>query len=270
MEGKNLTTEVYSMNSPLYKVDPLPKFFLVICISVLAFMFSNIPLQIGLLALVLTMARLGNISAKALWSYIKSFAYLVIVMVIAQSFFWPFPKTFLIHIPTGVPLIGGLSAISLEGLYFGVYVALRFLIIVTVATVFSLTTNSRDFLLSLVRIKIPFEVSFMVNIAVRFVPMITDEAGEVTLAQKARGLELEKGGVVQKLRALLPMLLPLKGAGDGHSHGGPRLPLQEGANYHESPKDEQERLGHLRRNPRSNHHHYRSLPLSPLKNYALP
>jgi len=197
------------MGSPLYKVDPLPKFFLVICISVLAFMIWNIPFQVGLLVLVLIMARLGNISGRALWNYIKGFAYLVVVMVVAQSLFWPFPKTFLFQLPSWFPIWGGQPIISLEGLNFGVYVALRFIIIVTMATVFSLTTNSRDFLLSLLRIKVPFEVSFMVNVAVRFVPMITDEAGEVMLAQKARGLELEKGGIVKKLRALLPMLLPL-------------------------------------------------------------
>jgi energy-coupling factor transport system permease protein len=59
------------------------------------------------------------------------------------------------------------------------------------------------------RIKVPFELIFMVNVALRFIPDIKDKASEVMLAQTARGLELEKGNIITRAKNFLPLLTPL-------------------------------------------------------------
>ena len=55
----------------------------------------------------------------------------------------------------------------------------------------------------------PYEFAFAFTIAVRFVPVLAEEAQTIMDAQKARGLELEKGGLLKKIRNYIPVLIPL-------------------------------------------------------------
>ena len=55
----------------------------------------------------------------------------------------------------------------------------------------------------------PYEFAFAFTTAVRFVPVLAEEAQTIMDAQKARGLELEKGGLLKKIRNYIPVLIPL-------------------------------------------------------------
>ena len=60
------------------------------------------------------------------------------------------------------------------------------------------------------KIKVPVhELSMMMTIALRFIPTLIDETQKIMAAQKARGADMESGNVIEKAKALIPILIPL-------------------------------------------------------------
>jgi energy-coupling factor transport system permease protein len=99
----------------------------------------------------------------------------------------------------------------------GIYIFFRFVMIIFISTVITLTTKPIDlteaihFLLKPLRIfKIPVEeISIMLSIALRFIPNLLDETQKIMDAQKARGTEFGKGSLFQQMKTLVPIFLPL-------------------------------------------------------------
>jgi energy-coupling factor transport system permease protein len=170
----------------------------------------NLYLLIGVIVVCLILNYTARISIRQLWSYIKIFGYLIVALVIVQGIFYPYKITYpLLKIPPDSLILANHVIFSLDGVVYGLTLGLRVIALVLAVTIFSLTTAPRDFLVSLRRIKVPFELAFMVNIALRFIPDIKDKASEIMLAQTARGLELEKGSIWKRIKNLLPVLTPL-------------------------------------------------------------
>jgi energy-coupling factor transport system permease protein len=72
-----------------------------------------------------------------------------------------------------------------------------------------LTTSPDHLGLALEQSRVPYEFSFAFTTAVRFVPVLAEEAQTIMDAQKARGLELEKGNFLKRIRNYVPVLIPL-------------------------------------------------------------
>src|SRR4030066_1041793 len=86
---------------------------------------------------------------------------------------------------------------------------LRFVVLVESFSVFFLTTSPDLLGLALEQTRVPYEFSFAFTTAVRFVPVLAGEAQTIMDAQKARGLELEKGNFMKRIRNYVPVLIPL-------------------------------------------------------------
>ncbi|HUK85029.1 MAG TPA: energy-coupling factor transporter transmembrane component T, partial [Candidatus Acidoferrum sp.] len=86
---------------------------------------------------------------------------------------------------------------------------LRFVVLVESFSVFFLTTSPDHLGLALEESRVPYEFAFAFTTAVRFVPVLAEEAQTIMDAQKARGLELEKGGLLKRIRNYVPVLIPL-------------------------------------------------------------
>jgi len=85
----------------------------------------------------------------------------------------------------------------------------RFIVLVESFSIFFLTTSPDHLGLALEQTHIPYEFCFAFTTAVRFVPVLAEEAQTIMDAQKARGLELEKGSFLKKIRNYIPILIPL-------------------------------------------------------------
>lgn len=94
-------------------------------------------------------------------------------------------------------------------LSFAVSTALRLVMLMTAFSVFFLTVHPDDFALALVKLRIPYEFAFAFSMAVRYVPTIATETETIRDAQMSRGLELEKGNLLQKVRNYIPILIPV-------------------------------------------------------------
>ena len=111
----------------------------------------------------------------------------------------------------------GILEITEEGLRTAVYMAIRLIYLIFGSSIMTLTTTPNaltdgiERLLSPLRkIKFPVhEVAMMMSIALRFIPILLEEADKIMKAQIARGAELEKGNIVTKAKNMIPILVPL-------------------------------------------------------------
>jgi energy-coupling factor transport system permease protein len=108
-----------------------------------------------------------------------------------------------------VGYLSNASQITSEILTHSTAMSLRFVILITSFSIFFLTTSPDNLSLALEQSRIPYDFCFAFTTAVRFVPILAMEAQTIMDAQKSRGLELEKGGFIKKIRNYIPILIPL-------------------------------------------------------------
>jgi ABC-type cobalt transport system, permease component CbiQ and related transporters len=181
------------VSSPIHNLDPRIKFVYVIAIFVAAIMFSTIiPLAV-LFVMQLPFVFVARVEKQWVRS-MRGAAFLAAFI-------------FIINIVTHFFTNGyTLFAVDIES---AAAMTLRFVVLVESFSVFFLTTSPDHLGLALEQSKVPFEFAFAFTTAVRFVPVLAEEAQTIMDAQKARGLELEKGNLMKRIRNYIPVLIPL-------------------------------------------------------------
>ena len=179
--------------SPIHNLDPRIKFIYVCAVFVAAILFSELIPLIVLFLLPIPFVLLAGVQKEWLRS-LRGAAFLagfIFVVNVASVFF-----------TSGYVL----TAAAVEN---AVAMTLRFVVLVESFSVFFLTTSPDHLGLALEQSRVPYEFAFAFTTAVRFVPVLAVEAQTIMDAQKARGLELEKGGVLKRIRNYVPVLIPL-------------------------------------------------------------
>ena len=111
----------------------------------------------------------------------------------------------------------GIFRLTEYGLQNGFFIFCRFVLIIFMSTLLTLTTaplelsDAIEYLLRPLKvIKFPVhEISLMLSIALRFVPTLMDETEKIMNAQRARGVDFGEGNLIQKMKAIIPLLIPL-------------------------------------------------------------
>lgn len=107
--------------------------------------------------------------------------------------------------------------LTASGVTNGIFIFCRFVLIIFMSTLLTLTTlplELSDAIESLLKplkvLKLPVhEFSLMLSIALRYVPTLMDETEKIMNAQRARGVDFSEGNVIQKMKAVIPLLIPL-------------------------------------------------------------
>ena len=177
--------------SPIHNLDPRIKFVYVCAIFAVAIIFGELlPLMI-LFFMQIPFVLLAGVKRQWLRS-MRGAAFLATIIFLTNFIF---------------AFIGGRAmAESLEN---AVAMTLRFIVLVESFSVFFLTTSPDHLGLALEQTHIPYEFCFAFTTAVRFVPVLAEEAQTIMDAQKARGLELERGNFLKRIRNYIPILIPL-------------------------------------------------------------
>jgi len=177
--------------SPIHNLDPRMKFIYVCAIFVVAIIFGELLPLIILFLMQVPFVLLAGIKREWLRS-MRGAAFLATIIFLTNFIF---------------AFIGGRAmAESLEN---AVAMTLRFIVLVESFSIFFLTTSPDHLGLALEQTRIPYEFCFAFTTAVRFVPVLAEEAQTIMDAQKARGLELERGGFLKRIRNYIPILIPL-------------------------------------------------------------
>jgi energy-coupling factor transport system permease protein len=182
--------KVYSV---IHNLDPRMKFIYVIAVFASAILFSSIIPLIILFVLQIPFVLLAKVQRQWIRSLRGALflAVFIFVVNVAGNFF---TQGFTV------------TAANWEN---AASMTLRFIVLVESFSVFFLTTSPDHLGLALEQSRVPYEFSFAFTTAVRFVPVLAEEAQTIMDAQKARGLELERGNFMKRIRNYVPVLIPL-------------------------------------------------------------
>lgn len=171
------------MDSPIHKLDPRAKFLLTLGFFACSLMFTNIYALV-----VIFLAQIpGVLMAKTVGRWLRSMRgglYLGIFI-------------FAMNVIFGTSIVSSLAFM------------MRFFAIMSAFSFFFMTTSADDLGLALEQIHVPYSISFTFTTAVRLVPTMAIDAQTVVDAQRSRGLELDKGNFVKRIRNYIPILIPL-------------------------------------------------------------
>ncbi|MEM4703466.1 MAG: energy-coupling factor transporter transmembrane component T [Candidatus Bathyarchaeia archaeon] len=179
--------------SPIHNLDPRIKFIYVCAIFAVAILYWEILPLVFLFFMQIPFVFLAGVKRQWLRS-MRGATFLATIIFLTNFIF---------------SYIGAGYIVTARNLENAAAMTLRFIVLVESFSVFFLTTSPDHLGLALEQTRMPYELVFAFTTAVRFVPVLAEEAQTIMDAQKARGLELEKGNFLKRIRNYIPILIPL-------------------------------------------------------------
>ncbi|MGM9588965.1 MAG: energy-coupling factor transporter transmembrane component T family protein [Faecousia sp.] len=195
-------------HSPVHRLDPRTKLiFLVVYIVALFVAGSWISYAVLLLFLLFTI-KISTIPPKSVIRGMKPMVMILIFTGVLNLFFTPEGETLVAF--WGISITSG-------GLRRAIFMMARILMLITgtflltyTTSPISLTDGLEALLNPLKKLHVPVhELSMMMCIALRFIPTLIEETDKIMSAQKARGADFENGNLMERAKALIPILVPL-------------------------------------------------------------
>src|SRR5699024_8216101 len=195
-------------NSLIHRMDPRSKLALSFYFIGIIFLANNWQTYLLLIAFTFLGVLLSKIKLSFFIRGIIPLVWLILFTVLLQIFFTNGGHVFW-H--------WGPFTLSKYGLVNGDYVFFRFVLIIVMFTLLTLTTSPLEIsdamellLKPLKYLKVPvYEISLMLSIALRFVPTLMDETAKIMNAQRSRGVNFGEGSLVEQVKAVIPILIPL-------------------------------------------------------------
>ena len=200
--------QYYPVDSFVHRLDPRIKIILTFAFIVGVFMGQTLFAYIPVIAFIYLAAKVAHLPIKMLVKGLKPLRF-ILVFTFVLNLFFSGGDTVLLKI--------WFIVISKEGLMMAIRFSARLIFLVTGASLLTLTTSpvvltdGLERLLSPLR-KIGFpahELAMMMTIALRFIPTLLEEADKIMKAQMARGADFESGNIIDRAKAMIPLLVPL-------------------------------------------------------------
>ena len=195
-------------DSLLHRMDPRMKLVLTFGYIVAVFVPQNwVGLGIAIAFLFVSVA-LSRLPVKLIWKSVKP----ILPLIIFTSFINIF------YVKGEVVLVDWwIIHITLQGVINSVFIAIRILCLIAGSSLLTYTTSPTSLTDALERLMKPLkalhvnvhELAMMMTIALRLIPTLIEETDKIMSAQKARGADMESGSLLQRVRALIPILIPL-------------------------------------------------------------
>ena len=199
--------QYYQTESVIHSLDPRVKLVSTILYIISLFIYKE-PLPFILAGLFLALCV---ILSKVPFSYmvrgLKTIFFLMLITALFNLFLTPGETIFTVW----------KLSITLEGLKAAVYMALRLVMLVIGSSLMTLTTTPTMLTDAMEKLLWPFqkiglpvhEIAMMMSIALRFIPILLEETDKIMKAQMARGADFESGNILKRLKAMVPILVPL-------------------------------------------------------------
>lgn len=205
-KNKNLNHKLFTFaffpgKSIFHKLNPISKIIFLILLTILIFMIQSLILLFGLLLIIIILALVSSISLRNLIRKLKFILIIIVISVILNLFFNAIPS----NREVVLFYLFNLSFLPIRrlALYFAFRAALIVLILYTSTIIYTNTTSPKDFLYSLIKLKLPHKYCYSLMVGIRYIPSIEQEAKTIALAQRARGFGLEKVNSVKKAYRLI-------------------------------------------------------------------
>lgn len=199
--------QYYQTESIIHRMDPRVKLGGTLLYIISLFFFQNFVAYLVAILFLAVVIKLTNVPFKFMVKGMKAIMFLLLITVVFNLFLTP-----------GTPLITIWKlSVTIEGVEMALTMALRLTLLIIGSSVMTLTTtpnNLTDGMEKMMRplnaIKVPVhEVAMMMSIALRFIPILLEETDKIMKAQIARGADFESGNLINKAKAMVPLLVPL-------------------------------------------------------------
>ncbi len=209
MALKDITLgQYFPGNSIVHRLDPRTKLICVVLYIVALFLASWFVTYAVMFFVLAGSIAVSKVPPKSVFRGLKPVLFIVVFTAVLNLFYTP-GNTVLVHF--------WIFTITLEGVYRAFFMVIR--IMMLIAGTFLLTYTTSPILLTdgleslmgpLKKLKVPVhELAMMMSIALRFIPTLIEETDKIMSAQRARGADFESGNLIQRAKALLPLLVPL-------------------------------------------------------------
>ncbi|MBQ9714580.1 MAG: energy-coupling factor transporter transmembrane protein EcfT [Clostridia bacterium] len=204
--------QYYPAESFVHKLDPRTKILFLIVYIVAVFLGDNFYALGGCAGVFFLIMLFSRIPLQRLLRSLKAVLFLLLFMSVLNLFFFEGGKPLY-----DLPKPWRFLIITDKALYHATFLAARLLLLVLGSSLLTLTTTPvslADGIESLLKplklIRFPVhELALIISIALRFIPILTEETGRIMNAQKARGADFESGNFFKRIKSLLPILIPL-------------------------------------------------------------
>lgn len=193
--------------SVIHRTDPRVKILLLITFIVLMFCAFNFISLALVTVLTFAVVLLSRVPLKM---YLKSLKVILIVVLLTS--------VLNLFYGTGEPLWQwGILKITWDGISRSIFVTVRIFCLILISSALTFTTSPTDLTDALERLMKPLkvfhikvhEIAMMMSIALRFIPTLLEETDKITQAQKARGADMDSGNIIERVKAFIPVLIPL-------------------------------------------------------------
>ncbi|MBQ3406446.1 MAG: energy-coupling factor transporter transmembrane protein EcfT [Lachnospiraceae bacterium] len=205
---RNITIgQYYPADSILHKLDPRVKFLGTLVFIVSLFLIKGLAGYVFVTVVLATLVKLSKVPFGMMLKGMKAIIFILIITVIFNMLFTPGEAIFTIW-RLSVTKEGAVQA-------FRMAIRLSYLIIgssiMTLTTTPNQLTDAMENLFSPLKvIKVPVhEISMMMSIALRFIPILMEETDKIMKAQIARGADFESGNLIKRVTNMIPLLVPL-------------------------------------------------------------
>lgn len=201
--------QFYPVDSVVHRLEPRAKMGLVVAYTVLLFTsdgFAGLAAAAIFAAVAVSASR---VPIRLVARGVKAISFLLVFTLLAHALRWNPATETLVRF--------GPLAIDGDGLVTGAFFGARIVLLVMGTSLLTLTTSPvgltdglERVLSPLERVRVPVgELAMMLTIALRFIPTTAEEAQKIIVAQSARGARFDRGGILTRARAYVPVLVPL-------------------------------------------------------------
>jgi energy-coupling factor transport system permease protein len=143
------------------------------------------------------------------WASLMKFALILCLFIIVINVLVNYNGNHVLaEAPFRIPAMGT-PRITVEAIFYGIAMAIRLLAIVSAFAVVTFTVHPDDMMLSMIKLKLPYKSVLVTSLSTRFVPTLVNDMQRIADVQRSRGLELDRGRLVQRIRKRSSVILPL-------------------------------------------------------------
>ena len=199
--------QYYRTDSVIHRLDPRVKLVATFVFIMSLFLVKNFWGYLIAGVFLAVCIKLSNVPPKFIFRGMKTIFFLLLLTMVFNLFLTP-----------GKELVSFWKfTITYEGLKMASMMAVRLVFLITGSSIMTLTTTPNNLtdgmesvLGPLKKLHVPVhEISMMMSIALRFIPILLEETDKIMKAQMARGADFESGSLINRAKSLVPLLVPL-------------------------------------------------------------
>ena len=198
----------------LHRLDVRTKLWVFLGFMIATFLFGYWVPNLALTLIAAVFLLWAGIGIRGLLGLIAPLSFIVVIVVVFAAFgFMPSESSGQATREVIFSFPNGVLPLTTSGMFYGISLGLRILTMVMLTTLLLVVTPIDHFVAALRDAHVPHFIVFIVMTALRFIPTMQHRAEQVLDAQRARGSRIDRGGLISRVRAYIPIMVPLLTSG---------------------------------------------------------